>query len=200
MTAGSQRSTPQLQRIQSTAHIADLMASLDVDQFRSSAGLPERAKQYLDLLEDSGSSKASQQRHLLLLAAGQASKHLSHAAKAASLISNPIDCLANVLADASTEVVMSGLTERRSGKHLWSKLKSTFLASSAFSSAIKTRDDSHIGSAKKTLDPLQKKFMQLVVGSLVSNLVVGAMHSVTGGAMDPTGKKIDQTSSACLSS
>jgi hypothetical protein len=170
--------------------MSDMMANLNIDQFRASADLPERAKQYLDLLEDSGSSVASQQRHLLLMAANEATRHISTASKAASLISSPLDCLANILAEVSTDAVMQGINERQSGKKLWGKLRSTFLASSALKSALKTQDDSSICSKRRNFDPLQKKFMQLIVGSVVSNVVVGAMHSVIGGVMDPSGEKI----------
>jgi hypothetical protein len=124
------------------------MEELNVDQFRASADLPDRAKQYLDLLEDSGSSVASQQRHLLLIAANEASRHISTASKAALIISSPLDCLANVLAEVSTDVVMQGNTEHQSGKKLWGKLRSTLFATSAFGAVLKTQDDSSICSKK----------------------------------------------------
>jgi hypothetical protein len=150
--------------------------------------LPAQAKAYLDLLRESSNSQLSIHRHLVMLASKSSfiemNNHFKNATTATKLLTDPIECLAQVLGDATSSIAIAS-DSKRTGKQLWAKLRSTFTAAAAFSSSLKTRDDSHIGMASSlSLNPLQKKFMQLVVGGVVSNLVVGTLSSATGGGMD----------------
>lgn len=176
---------------QTIAHVSNLHGGGDGGGGSGGGADESHAKAYLELLTESSNSAMSVNRHLVMLASKSSfielNGHLKNATTASKILTDPIEALAQVLGDASSQLLTSHdihLLPPASGKQLWAKLRATFTATRAFSSTLKTRDDSQIGCRSLSLNPLQKKFMQLVIGGVVSNLIVGSLSSAAGGALD----------------
>ena len=202
---------------QMIAHVSNMHGSSSSSSSSSSGGsedeIPAHAKEYLSLLRESSNSSMSVNRHLLLLASrssviecnsGHAQNGFRGLTLTSKLLTDPIECLAQVLGDASS-VALVDEKVTQTGKQLWGKLRGAHSAAVAFSSALqdsrRSRDDSSLmmGSKSFSLNPLQRKFIQLVVGSMVSNLVAGTLSSVTGGGVDPIDLSSHLASAAHLS-